>query len=171
MLRIINQLKQKVFVFGDYSIDKSTFKFIRENLPAGSTILEFGSGYSTKKLLEYYTVISIEDNPRWAKVYNSKRHKVFHVPITNGWYNVFSIVNIFETRHFDLVLIDGPIGEFRKNLPIWLFKEIKCPVLFDDTNRIDDFKKMMEFCSRLNFLPMPFQNKNKGWTWCIKDNK
>ncbi|TAN12335.1 MAG: hypothetical protein EPN37_15540 [Chitinophagaceae bacterium] len=171
MLRIINQLKQKVFVFGGYSIDKTTFKFIRENLPEGSRILEFGSGYSTKKLLKHYKVISIEDNPRWAKVYNSKRHKVFHVPITNGWYNVNMVEIIFKTRYADLILIDGPIGEFRKNLPILLFKDVKCPVIFDDTNRIDDFKKMIEFCNKLGFTPMIFHNKQKSWTWCIKDNK
>lgn len=168
MLRIINQLKQKVFVFGGYSIDKTTFKFIRENLPDESIILEFGSGYSTKKLLEHYKVISIENNPRWAKVYHSKRHKVFLVPITDYWYNINSVRKILKTNYVDLILIDGPIGEYRKNLPVWVFEDVKCPVIFDDTNRIDDFKKMMEFCSRLNFLPISFQNKNKGWTWCIK---
>lgn len=64
MLRVINKLKQRIFIFGGYSIDKSTFKFILKKIPEGSTILEFGSGYSTKKLLDHYKVISIEDNPK-----------------------------------------------------------------------------------------------------------
>lgn len=94
---------------------------------------------------------------------------MYHVAITDGWYNIYQVGTILRTRHADLIIIDGPVGELRKNLPVSLFKDVKCPVVFDDTNRTDDYSKMMEFCEKLDFKPKIFSDKNKGWSWCVKN--
>lgn len=170
MLRIVNQLKQRIFVFGGYSIDKSTFKYILKNIPEGGHILEFGSGYATKKLLEHYNVTSIEDNPKWImKVNNTKyQHKTYLAPLVDGWFDLGIVADILFDPKYDLILIDAPIGEYRINLPVKIFRNVKCPVIFDDTNRTDDYNKMMEFCEKLDFKPEIFFDKNKHWTWCTK---
>ena len=45
---------------GSVSISDQTIDFIRSILPAGSTILEFGSGAGTIALSEYYTMYSVD---------------------------------------------------------------------------------------------------------------
>ena len=56
----------------DWSITKECFDKIIEILPFGSTILEIGSGNSTRFLSKFYNMISIESNPEWMNKFNSK---------------------------------------------------------------------------------------------------
>ena len=56
----------------DWSITKECFDKIVEILPFGSTILEIGSGNSTKILSQFYKMISIESDVNWMNKYDSE---------------------------------------------------------------------------------------------------
>ena len=57
--------------FGGWSISEICFNYIREILPDGSTILEFGSGFSTEQLSKYYTMYSVENYQEWVGKYDA----------------------------------------------------------------------------------------------------
>tara|TARA_R110002167_G_scaffold61739_4_gene174429 strand:- start:120 stop:707 length:588 start_codon:yes stop_codon:yes gene_type:complete len=80
--------------FGGWAIQESCFNLIKEILPEGKTILEMGSGYSTKALSQYYKMISIEDQPEWVGSYNSN---YIEAPIRNYSKNHINTVGLFET--------------------------------------------------------------------------
>ena len=66
--------------FGGWSINEVCFKYIREILPSGKTILEFGSGFGTEQLSKHYTMYSIENYEEWVGKYKST---YIHAPIRN----------------------------------------------------------------------------------------
>jgi predicted O-methyltransferase YrrM len=119
--------------FGGWSIDKELFDFIRSVLPEGKIMLELGSGWSSQKFSEYYTVYSIEHNEKWVGKYST--HYIY-APIKNGWYDI-SILSKKLPQSYDLILIDGPTGDigrggFYSHLDLFNTNVI---MIFDDINR------------------------------------
>ena len=134
--------------FGGWSMEKSCFDYIRQLLPEGKTILEFGSGYITGELSKYYTMYSVENYEEWVDRYDSTYIyapiKFYDgtfitpsIPENLGWYNP-DIVKENLPKKYDLILIDGPNGErygrggFYKYLD-WFNTAV--PIVFDDVNR------------------------------------
>jgi len=95
--------------FGGWAISKELFEWILENLPKGSTILELGSGSN-----------------------------YIYAPLIDGWYDVEILKNELP-KHYDLLLVDGPVGENRINIinHYEMFKQ-NIPIIIDDTNREND---------------------------------
>ena len=134
--------------FGGWSMEKSCFDYIRQLLPEGKTILEFGSGYVTGELSKYYTMYSVENYEEWVDRYDSTYiyapikfyDETFitpSIPENLGWYNP-DIVKVNLPKKYDLILVDGPNGErygrggFYKYLK-WFNTDV--PIVFDDVNR------------------------------------
>ena len=57
--------------FGGWAIQESCFNLIKEILPEGKTILEFGSGHGTDALSKHYKMISVENQPEWVGKFDS----------------------------------------------------------------------------------------------------
>ena len=134
--------------FNDWSISRELFDFIRQTIPAGSTILEFGSGYGTKALAMYYEMYSIEDDIRFVNLFNSN---YCHAPIKQydgyQWYDREVVAEFVKDIEYDLLLIDAPIGGkygrsgFLQHTDLF---NMNVPVVVDDTNR-DEERMIAEF--------------------------
>jgi len=123
---------------GGWSISFELYSWVRDNLGGGGRILELGSGAGTIKLLDYYTVYSIEHNGKWLDL--DKRGKYIWCPIvdygTYKWYNRDTL-RAGMPGDYDLILVDGPtapIGRWGFVKNIHLFKT-DIPIILDDTNR------------------------------------
>ena len=69
----------------EYANSDELQDWIFNNLPEGSKILEFGSGYGTIKLAEQYEVTSVEDNEEW--LYLAQNNTYIYAPLVNDWYD------------------------------------------------------------------------------------
>jgi len=95
------------------------------------SILELGGGRSTTFLADYGArhrklAVTIEQSEVWhAKIVSDlafmglRRHHVHHVPLdpamTPPWYEEARVRAILKHRAFDMVFVDGPQGEARRN--------------------------------------------------------
>lgn len=124
----------------------------------GQTILELGSGESTKTFIEEgRKVITVEHDPKWLglaegaeyiyapiKEYDASYHliKSMRKRTTHiGWYDYTVLREALRDKHYDLIFVDGPTGTigrsgFLQHLSI--FPNLSCPIVFDDQHRIDD---------------------------------
>lgn len=167
--------------FGGWSINRICFDYIREVLPDGGTILEFGSGYGTKELSKYYKMYSVENYKEWVDKYNSTYiyapikyyDETFTapdgIPQQIGWFDP-DIVRYNLPEKYDLILVDGPNGVrfgrggFYKYLD-WF--DTSVPIIFDDINRISERVLMEKVSAKLN---KECYILNDGNTGVIYDN-
>lgn len=122
----------------DWSITKECFGKIIEILPFGSTIMEIGSGHSTRLLSKFYTMISLESSEQWMNKYNS--HYIY-APIVEmesaefgktKWIDRNVIEEQIKDLNYDLLLIDsgGDRVGIYDNLDMF---KTNVPIIFDDT--------------------------------------
>lgn len=136
---------------GGWAISAEVLEYILETFPAGSTILELGSGSGTGELAKYYKMYSIEHNPKWLHKYNST---YIYAPIkdygTYKWYDVAYLKKALP-KHYDLILIDGPLGSIGRYgffHHMGLF-DTDVTILFDDTNRAAERKLFNDVAAKL----------------------
>ena len=112
--KILMWKKEKMFL-GTWGMDGITLKWILLNLETGKTILEFGSGEGTTKVLsEHFNMISIEEDEKYVGRYKS--HYI-HVPLKDGWYDREILKTELVGIDYDMIIIDGPAhGERKKFL-------------------------------------------------------
>lgn len=147
---------------GGWSISETLLNWITDNIPFGSTILEFGSGQGTKHLVKNYTVFSIEQNEEWVN-YEPNSNYIF-APIVDGWYDI-EIVKDKLPKKYDLLLIDGPIGDDRINfLNHYNHFNLKIPIIIDDTNRVLDNEMSIKLKNLLNKKSIKFDDGEKFFT-------
>jgi hypothetical protein len=126
--------------FGGWAIQESCFNLIKEILPEGKTILEFGSGYGTDALSKHYKMVSVENQPEWVGKFDSHYIEVpikpystneiatkglfelettsnmppdlpgEHSPLQKGWFDPTMLSEKIKDIKYDLILIDGPNG-------------------------------------------------------------
>ena len=133
--------------FGGWSIDEGLFDFIRSELPEGKVLLELGSGWGSGQFSQYYTVYSIEHNPRWLGKYDTN---YIHVPIKNKWYNP-DILKENLPDNYDLILVDGPPGFTGRHgfyTHLDLFKT-NLTIIFDDVHRKAEYELMIRVGQKL----------------------
>jgi len=139
--------KKILKTFGGWSITKELFDFIRSELPEGKVLLELGSGWGSSQFSQYYTVYSIEHNPRWLGKYNTN---YIHVPIKNKWYNP-EILKKKLPDNYDLILVDGPPGFIGRNgfyTHLNLFNT-DLTIIFDDVDRKTEYELMIRVGQKL----------------------
>jgi hypothetical protein len=168
-----NKIKSgSAMTLGGFAIDEKMLDCILQKIPAGQTILEFGSGDGTIELLKYYSVISVEDNPRWVghasklKTTRNTSHYI-HCPLVpieptekfghSLWYNAEVLIESLKKLNFafDAVIIDGPMGRYGRSgiLPfIARYKPYFSGKTFfiDDCDRNDELLLALELQSALN---------------------
>ena len=124
--------------------------WILQNLPNGSTMLEFGSGPGTTLFVEKFKVYSIEHDIKYVDV--EPKSTYVHAPIVVNpnnirWYDERIVRNFIKDLKYDLILVDGPLGSIGrsgiKNI-LDVLKTETIPVIFDDVNRPEELKLMIE---------------------------
>lgn len=143
--------------FGQWSIDKKLYNYIRAVLPAGSTILELGSGEVTEVLARHYTMYSVEHDPKWVGKYTSTYLYVplcEHKPIKNHehtrWYSADVLKPQLQGIRYDLLLVDGPPqtrSGFFKYMSLF---DASAIWIFDDSNRGGDRAVLNSVGTRLD---------------------
>jgi|TARA_R110000796_G_scaffold107341_2_gene218079 hypothetical protein len=144
------------------SINNNCIDLIKDLLPDGGTILEFGSGEGTTWLSDAgYTMFSVENQSEWMDKYpkhttyincSIKYYDLDYSPPKNifnqtGWYNPNDLFPNLPKK-YDLILVDGPGGRWGRG---GFYKHIDkfntdVPMVFDDINRTQD-SDVMEFIS------------------------
>lgn len=146
--------------------------FIIEFLPKGKTVLELGSGTGTKRLVEHFTVYSVEDMKKIIgkyksnyiyspiRLYNSEyvapdipgsTGKGILTPRQMGWYD-YEILEKELPSHYDFLFIDGPVGKigragFLKHLDLF---DTSVPMIMDDIHRVPERKLLDAVAEKLN---------------------
>lgn len=133
----------------DFAISEEMYAWLEENLPEGSTILEFGSGTGTIELTKRYTVYSVEQSEEYIGV--APLSTYIHAPLKDGWYDAEIVFNNIP-KEYDLLLVDGPGGsQYRHNMVrYWDKFNTDVPMIFDDTHRQYEMKFAIETAERFN---------------------
>jgi len=141
-----------VKIGGSFTLAEEVYAVIYSLVPEGGTILELGSGLSTRILNEKYKVYTVEHKMKYINHLSSLPNAtLFYAsvdPETN-WYDREVIKQI--PRDHDLILVDGPIGDVRRlgfGENYDLFKQ-DVPVIFDDVNRPNGYKSLTEVAGKM----------------------
>jgi hypothetical protein len=134
---------------GGWAICQGVFSWIKNNLPEGSTILEFGSGTGTIELTKHYNVYSIEQDPEWVGL--AKKSNYIYAPIKGGWYDPDVLFKNLPNK-YDLILVDGPKGSGNRIglANHWNKLNTNVPIIMDDTDRPKEFSFALETSKTLN---------------------
>jgi len=145
------------------------FDFIIKILPEGKTILELGSGEGTARLVEHYTVYSVENFEPIVNIYHNNYIYVPLVPFSdpkhpqsNMWYDP-EVLKKKLPSSYDLIFVDGPAGWYGRggfDFYIDLFRK-DVPIVFDDVNRARDFAIMDSVAKKLNRKYRDFDTEEK----------
>ena len=156
----------------DWSITKECFDKIVKILPFNSTILEIGSGNSTKLLSIFYNMISIESSKEWMNRFNSN---YIYIPTKKmiskefgetTWLDVDLLKNELLNLKYDLLLVDAGGDRVGIYDNIDLFKN-NIPIVFDDTMNEDYLKCAMLISIKNDMDIETFQCKKNKYcvTW------
>ena len=145
----------KVNSTGNYSLKGweltiNAIEWVGTKVNKDSTILELGSGHSTKEFSEFCNVVSVEQDLNWVGKYDST---YIHAPIVNGWYDI-NVLKKGLPKKYDVLVIDGPIRIdeadrrlFNKHKDLFY---LDCPILLDDVHRIETRVFAKELAKSLN---------------------
>ena len=133
-----------------WALTADTIKFIIDNFPKGSKILELGSGDGTKTLLDNgYSLFSVEQDPDWAFKYHDDYILApvkFNETSKRWWFDPTYLDGKLPTE-YDLLLIDGPTGHTPEyddcRLGILDHLELfnmEVPLLVDDIDRPEELE-------------------------------
>ena len=133
----------------DWAISEEMFHWIKQEIPEGKTILEFGSGTGTIELTKYWNVYSVEQDPIW--VGKAPDSNYIYAPLKGDWYDpdiVFSQI----PKDYDIIIVDGPMGpNLRSGIDkYWDKLNTNVPLLFDDTHREQDKNHAIHVANLLN---------------------
>jgi len=152
----------KIWMLSDDAI-----KWITDNIPHNSTILELGSGFGTKILSANYKIFSIEEDLNWVGfeptstyIHSPLKKYPNDIPTSTGWYD--DSIFDFLPKKYDLLIVDGPRKQNRGNfLNFCEFFDKTVPFLIDDTNRIIDREMALGVSKKLNKKIFEFKSSNK----------
>ena len=157
MIIIIEEEEQKTRL-GGWSISEEVVATISDLIKPNDIILELGSGAGTGVLAEIYQMISVENNPAFLGIEDTR---YIHAPIIDydeslytdetGWYD-YNILKAELPTEYDLLLVDGPHGRIGRSgllSHLDLFRSDK-PVIVDDSHRIAESTLAENICKAWN---------------------
>jgi len=140
-----------------WMLPTEVFQWLHEHIPAGSSILEFGSGNGSTELSKKYDLISVEHDLNWLGISSGTyiHAEIVQNQISNkfselGWYDFEKLANL--PPRVDVIIIDGPPGEigrsgllgFLSKLPLFTW------MIVDDTDRLNEKHLSIELIRRLS---------------------
>jgi len=142
-----------------FSLDDTVFEVIKKHVPKNGVVVELGSGPGTKKLVEHYTVYSVEHDLSWVNHVKESRYihspivplKQVEFPDTTGWYDPQVLRKKLPSK-YDFLLVDGPPSFYGRGgllAHLELFNT-DVPILIDDTNREPERKLLDLLSKKLN---------------------
>ena len=150
------------------------FSWIEENIPFGSTIVEFGCGEASKRLSENYNLFSIEHNPEWLG-FSSGTYIYAPIKLSDefsgeiGWYDINLIKEKIPTK-IDLMIIDGPNGAIGRSgiLAHIEFFSWTFPVVIDDLHREKEYTFSQKLSKKCNLQCIHFAKTEKTETSSVR---
>ena len=158
------------------SLATAAINSVLQNIKPGSTIIELGSGFSTKLFSQYYSIYAVEHDLKWLE------HKIdgvnyIHAPLKEYkpffsdkelWYDV-EVLKRELPIDYEAIIVDGPSGSkfsrygFVHNLDI--FK--RCDVLFDDVHAVNVYMVMIETMNKWQVNNALLYNieRDKAFAW------
>ena len=128
---------------GGWAISQEVVDAISGIIDSGDTILELGSGTGTGVLAEKFKMISVENNPDFLDIEDTRyinapiiEYAKSPFPDETGWYD-HTILKAELPTEYNLLLIDGPHGRIGRSgilLHLELFRSDR-PVIVDDSHR------------------------------------
>lgn len=146
--------------FGKWAIGKELYQFILDHVKEGDTIVELGSGYSTKVLSNHFHVHTVEHNKEFLDVnrafMDSGRYPVHFIlaPIVTlqderQWYDP-DILKQSLPKKSRLVVVDGPLGKIGRYSFIDYLHLFKTDyIVLDDLDRPDELKLLKDIARKL----------------------
>ncbi|MFH1391112.1 MAG: hypothetical protein ABIH20_02255 [Candidatus Diapherotrites archaeon] len=136
------------------------FDWVKKNLPAGSKILEIGSGKSSQILSYLYKVDSVEHDTKYVGKYLGVGYIYAPIKEYKGyyWYDIEALKKNLGEK-YDLIIVDGPTSKTGREgfcINFELFEKYDCPILIDETNKELE-RKMLNV-----FLESGFEIISKG---------
>lgn len=162
----------------DWELDHSAIDVLLQYVPAGSTVVELGSGDGSLRLAEHWTVYSVEDDKRFVGRHEHPNLHYIHapmVPVKNKhwptcweWYDP-EVLNADLPSQYDALIVDGPRGGKRRpgiavfqrlfNARVWLL---------DDLHRSIE-KKVAEHIAKQLKAPLRLhKTHNKVFGVCVR---
>jgi hypothetical protein len=157
--------------WGGSGIEKVVYDFILNHVAEGETIIEFGGGNcSTRVLGSKYSLYTIEHNSQWLS--HKEYTNYIYAPIKNGWYDRSLLENKIP-KDIKLIFVDGPSGSgtwlrsgLLKNLD--LFENLdKISFVFHDTWRKDDKKLAEDLSKKINREVVFYEDGNPKDYWAF----
>ena len=140
-----------------WMLPTEVFQWLYEHIPAGSSILEFGSGNGSIELSKNFDLLSVEHDLNWlghssgtyihAEIVQNQVSNKFS---ESGWYNFEKLGDL--PSNVDVIIIDGPPGDigrsgilgFLPNLPTFTW------MIIDDTDRLKEENLLNELTRKLS---------------------
>lgn len=148
---------------GGWAIGQGMLEWIQGRFNGLTTIMELGSGSGSIELAKRFPVISVEHDPEWLS--KTDGNMVVYAPIVDGWYDprvMFPLASIMDPC---LIIVDGPPARIGRSRFVDFFEAAflssyltrvthsRCrTVIFDDTNRPEDWEVAERFLGMVNRL-------------------
>lgn len=139
---------------GGFAIDKEVLDWMYANIPLGTNVLEFGSGFGSNELSTYWNMYCVEHDSHWIGKFSSLNY--IYAPILNGWYSVTAVLHGIPMQ-YSCILIDGPPGHIGrlKIMDHVGILDLSVPLIVDDTHRVADkqlFDALVQKTGRIGHL-------------------
>jgi hypothetical protein len=137
------QPKQTITIpYSEWGLGFNVYNYIMQTVPPGSSILEFGSGESSRVLNELgYEVWSVEENEEFVGVIEGVNYIYAPIDQETNWYDEEALYSSLPTgKSFHTVIVDGPTTSrdgFVQFINSPWAAEVR-QYLFDDIHRHDD---------------------------------
>ena len=132
---------------GGWALGNKVVAWILANIPAGATVVEFGSGAGSNELGKTYKIWCVEHDPIWVGKYPNVNY--IFAPIVDGWYARECLKML--PKDYALIIVDGPPAIIGRAGLLNVTQQLntECPIIVDDTHRDPEAVLATELWHRL----------------------
>ena len=163
----------------DWMMPDEIFSWLEENVEQGMVVLELGSGHGSMRLAERFELVSIEHDPEWLGLAESKyvyaeiqENAVSCKYNQQGWYNSQPIIEIMKAIQISVFIIDGPPGDIGRHGVLSIIEELPKNAIFiiDDVHRDDEFdllQKLLKWHGGKSTIHSSIYESGKERKWAV----
>lgn len=143
----------------NWSLSEGFLTWLKKSVPAGSTVLELGSGTGSIEMAKTFTVHTVEHDPIWLN--KSETVNYIYAPLAKHkpvggfdhfqWYDKTILEPAISKLKYDVLIIDGPPGcvgrsGFLKYIDIF---DTSALIVMDDVHRAIEMKLAKKISARI----------------------